>query len=352
MESDTLGIFTRKSLIILILVALAAIALKLVYLLTLVFAAIVLAVMLRAIARHLIWLRLPDGLAVAVSVIALVGGVAGFIWMFGGLVAGQFDELRTQLPTAADVAQKQLNQWGIHYDIDSLTKNLGGQVENLFSRASGFVIAAGGVIADIVVVLAGGIFFAAQPDFYRAGALRLVPKAGEPLAARILDDSGLGLKQWLAGQLLSSFCVVVLMTGGLLLLDVPSALALAIIAGVMDFVPFIGPVIAAIPAVLLGFSKGPTTALWTLILFLIVQQIQGNVLQPMVQKKSVDLPPVILLFAVIAMGVLFGPPGILLAAPLTVVGYILVQHLYIGHVLGREPKRPGRQGQEQQGQEA
>ncbi|MFT3965631.1 MAG: AI-2E family transporter [Sphingobium sp.] len=344
MASDTLAIFTRKALIILVLAALAAIIFKLTYLLTLVFAAIVLAVMLRAIAGHLTRLRLPDGLAVAVSVIALVGGVAAFMWMFGGLVAGQFSELRAQLPAAADAAQAQLDRWGFHYDIDNLTRTLSGQVSNIFSRASGFVLAAGGVIADIVVVLAGGIFFAAQPGYYRDGALRLVPKAGDPLAARILDDCSLGLQQWLAGQLLSSACVVVLMTAGLLLLGVPSALALAIIAGVMDFIPFIGPVIAAIPAILIAFSVSPATALWTVILFLIVQQIQGNVLQPMVQKKSVDLPPVVLLFAVIAMGILFGPPGILLAAPLTVVVYILVQHLYIGHVLGREPKRPGQKG--------
>lgn len=341
MASDSLGIFTRKALIILVIVALAAVAFNLVYLFTLIFAALVLAVMLRAIASRFIRLRVPDGLAVALAVIALVGGLAAFCWLFGGLVAGQFDALRTQLPHAASAAQKQLNHWGIRYDIDSLTRHLGGQMEGLFTRASGLVIAAGGVIADVVMVLVGGIFFAAQPGFYRDGALRLVPRDAEPLASKVLDDCGTGLQQWLAGQLLSSACVVALMTAGLLLLGVPSAFALGIIAGVMDFIPFIGPVIAAIPAILLGFSVDPATALWTLILFLIVQQIQGHVLQPMVQKKSVDLPPVVLLFAVLATGVLFGVTGILLAAPLTVVGYILVQHLYIGQVLGREPKRPG-----------
>lgn len=341
MTSDDLGSFTRKALIILLLAIGALVAWQLTYLFTLVFGAIVLAVMFRAIAAHFLKLHLPEGIAVAFAVITLVVGVGAFMWLFGGLVAGQFSELKAQLPAASDAAQQQLSRWGVHFDLDNLTKNLGGQVQNIFSRASGFVIAAGGVVADIVVVLAGGIFFAAHPQFYHDGALRLVPGEGEGIASDILDDCSLGLRQWLAGQLLSSSCVVVLMTAGLLALGVPSALALAIIAGVMDFVPFFGPIIAAIPAILLGFSQGPTTALWTFVLFLIVQQIQGNVLQPMVQRKSVDLPPVVLLFSVIAAGMLFGPPGVLFSAPLTVVGYVLVQHLYIGAVLGREPKRPG-----------
>jgi len=99
-------------------------------------------------------------------------------------------------------------------------------------------------------------------------------------------------------------------------------------------------VLAAVPGVLVSFSQGPTTALWTLGLFVVVQQIQGNIVQPMVQKSSVDLPPVVLMFSLIATGTLFGLPGVLLATPMTITGYILIQHLYIGGLLGHAPKRP------------
>lgn len=340
MDSANLVGFTRRVLVVLAIAAAAFLAIKLTYLFVLIFAAVVIAVILRVMASRFQRFGLSEGLAVTAAVIALLGGFGLLCWMFGGLVAGQFSELWAQLPQAVNAAQAQLNEWGINYDIKQLSGSLEGQVSGLFSRASGFVLAAGGVIADAAVVLAGAIFFAAQPRYYRDGALRLMPRRAEPLATTILDDCDRGLKQWLQGQLLSSLCVTVLTATGLFVLGVPSALALAIIAGVLDFIPFLGPVIAALPAILIAFSESPSTALWTVGLYLLVQQVQGNILQPMVQKKSVDLPPVVLLFAVLATGILFGPPGVLLAAPMTVVGYILVQHGYIAAILGREPKRP------------
>jgi predicted PurR-regulated permease PerM len=145
---------------------------------------------------------------------------------------------------------------------------------------------------------------------------------------------------WLKGQMLASLCIAVMTLVGLLLLGVPSAFALALIAGVLDFIPYIGPFLAAVPGVLVGFSQGPMFALYTAGVFMVVQQIQSNVVQPMIQKSSVDMPPAVLLFALIATGMLFGVPGVLLATPMTIVGCILVQHLYIGGLLGREAKRP------------
>ena len=97
----------------------------------------------------------------------------------------------------------------------------------------------------------------------------------------------------------------------------------------------VGPVIAGVPAVLLAFTVSPMTALWTLLLFLAIQQLQGNVLQPMIQKHAVDVPPAVLLFAVLAAGLLFGFMGVLLAAPLTIVVYVLVQRVYVREILGK-----------------
>ena len=90
------------------------------------------------------------------------------------------------------------------------------------------------------------------------------------------------------------------------------------------------------PAVMLAFTQSPSTALWTIVLFLVVQQIQGNILQPIVQKHAVDVPPAVLLFSVIGMGLLFGFIGVLLAAPLTIVMFVLVQRIYVQQLLGRD----------------
>jgi len=127
----------------------------------------------------------------------------------------------------------------------------------------------------------------------------------------------------------------------LTVIGVPSALTLALLAALLEFVPFIGPILSAIPAVLLAFVQGPEMALWTLLLFFIVQQIEGNLLEPMVQQRAVDLPPVLLLFALAAGGLLFGTVGIILASPLTVVLYVMVKRLYVQEALHTPTPLPG-----------
>jgi predicted PurR-regulated permease PerM len=340
MKDNDLIAFTRKALVLLLIVAMSALAWKLSYLLMMIFASVVVAVVLRSLAAHFLRLRLGDGAAVALAVVLLLGIVGALGVMFGGLVSGQFTELGKQLPGAIDLAQHQLNAWHISYNLEEVVKGIRSQFAEIFQRASGFVISAGGVVADVAVVFVGGVFFAAEPRFYRDGMLRLMPRSIEDLMGVALDDAGRGLKLWLKGQMVSSLCIALLIGVGLVVLGVPSAFALAILAGALDFIPYLGPVLAAVPGVLVGFSEGPTTALWTLGLFVVVQQIQGHVVQPMVQRRSVDLPPVVLMFSLIAAGTIFGLPGVLLATPMTIVGYILIQNLYIGGLLGHEPKRP------------
>jgi predicted PurR-regulated permease PerM len=342
MQDGDLVSFTRKALVVLLLAGLVTLAWDLSYLLILMFASVVVAVVLQAIAAHFQRLRIGSGLSVGLAVLSLLAIFAGLGMTFGGLVAHQFAELGGQLPQAVEAAQKQLDAWHIDYDLGQMAKLARAQFAEIFQRASGFVVALGGVVGDVAVVFVGGIFFAADPAFYRDGLLRLLPRSVEDQAREAFDDVGRGLHLWLKGQLLSSLFIAAVMLGGLLILGVPSAVALAILSGALDFIPYLGPVLAAVPGVLVAFSERPELALWTGGLFVAVQQLQGNIVQPMIQKSSVDLPPAVLLFAVIATGTLFGPPGVVLAAPMTIVGYILTQHFYIGGVLGREAKRPAK----------
>lgn len=332
--------FVRRSFAVLAIVALAAVILALGNLLLLIFASLVVAVILRAIARQFMRFGIPQGLSVTMAVLALFGLLGSVSWVFGGLIITQFTALAASIPEAIDATQTAFDSWGIDYDVQQASLDIGAQLSGLTTRAGSFAVSAGGVVTNVILVLAGAIFFAAQPELYREGLMRLIPKEREALARKTCDDIGRALGLWLRAQILSSIIVGILIYVALTIIGVPSAAALAIIAALLDFIPFIGPVFAGIPAVLVAFSVNPMTAAWTLGVYVLIQQIQGNILQPIIQKRSVDLSPAVLLFAVVAAGSLFGIVGILLSAPLTVVGFVLVQRVYIEQVLQKEPKRP------------
>lgn len=337
--ADTGG-FARRCLIVLAIAAIALILYRMTSLLLLIFAAATIASIFSAARGGISRLTgLKGGLALAVAVLAVIGFLVGIFTMFGAQIARELDTIRERFPAALASAQAQLQAWGVEAEsIRRLVEQGAGDVSAIVSRAGGYALSAGSGLADFLLVLVGAIFLAAQPDLYRRGLVMLVPKSHEALVGQALDDSGQALQGWLRGQLLSMLAVATLTFTGLWLLGVPAALGLALIAGLLDFIPFVGPIIAAIPAIILAFLVGPSTALWTLGLYLLVQQIQGNILQPLVQRYAVDVPPAVLLFAVAGAGVLFGFLGILLSAPLTVVAFVLVQRLYVQAALGKDIK--------------
>lgn len=209
-----------------------------------------------------------------------------------------------------------------------------GSVMSVFGVLRGTVNAVIGGLANLVLVVTVSIFLALNPGPYVQGVLRLVPMDHRGEAAGILREIGDKLWSWLAGQSLDMLIVAILTGGGLWLLDIPLALVLGIIAGLTNAIPFIGPFISGVPAVLFSLTQGPQDALYVLLLFVAVQQLEGNVIMPLIQRRAAGLPPVMTIFGVIGFGVLFGLPGILVAAPLMVVAMVLVQRLYIEGVLG------------------
>jgi predicted PurR-regulated permease PerM len=152
---------------------------------------------------------------------------------------------------------------------------------------------------------------------------------------------GRALRLWLLGQLLAMFLVGAMIALGLWALGVPSALALGFIAGMLEFVPFLGPIIAALPGVAVGLGEGMETAVWVMALYFIVQQGEGYFIIPLVQQGTVALPPALTLFAIVAFGLLFGPLGILFATPLTVVAFVVVKKLWVRDTLHEETELPG-----------
>lgn len=334
--------FVRRVLIVVALTALALIAWQLRTLLLMLFGAVVVATVFRALSDRIAKLtRCPERLSIILSILIVLGAVGGLIALFGTHVARQIDALREALPVAWHTIEVRVGDFGLGEQLKAIAQGIRAPGNSSLSAFGRTILSIGSGIADVVIVIVAGIFLASQPRFYTTGAIKLVPPGKRKLALEAMVDSERALRLWLSGQL-AAMAVVGLLTGlGLWALGMPSALTLGLLAGVLEFIPFAGPILSAIPAVLLAFAVSPDLALWVLLLYVAVQQFEGNVLTPLVQQYAVDLPGVVLLFSLLAFGALFGVLGVVLAAPLAVVTFVLVKRLYVIETLHTPTPIPG-----------
>ncbi|HEX7073893.1 MAG TPA: AI-2E family transporter [Hyphomicrobiaceae bacterium] len=324
---------------ILILAAFAVLAAAIWFLsdvLLLTFAGVLLAVLVRSISTPLkTKLRVSEGVALSLSgaviLVVLVSGLA----LFGAQIAGQFNQLLTVLPEAAN---RILAEFGVTRVQDMLT---GTAVGNVLTTAYEWTTAIVSIATALVFVIFTGIYLALDPIPYRNGFILLFPPRVQPLIEETVDDAGRALSLWIGGQLIAMLMVGVMTALGLWLIGLNSALALGFIAGLADFVPIVGPITAAIPGLLVASGQGFDMVLWTLAVYVIVQQIESNIIVPIVVGNAVKIPPALGLFAVIALGVLFGPLGVLFAYPLAVVADVAVRRLYIRETLGEKVEISG-----------
>jgi predicted PurR-regulated permease PerM len=185
-----------------------------------------------------------------------------------------------------------------------------------------------------LLVIIGGIYMAIDPEVYRNGLIKLFPLGWQDRVRATLDDAGEALRLWLAAQLVAMVLVGVMIATGAFLIGIPSPLALGLIFGLMEFVPVVGPIAGAVPVLLVALGQGWEMALWALGLVLVVQQVESNLIMPLVSGRAVQLPPAVGLFAVVAMGIVFGPLGLVLGYPLAVVCDVAVRRLYVRETLG------------------
>jgi predicted PurR-regulated permease PerM len=186
-----------------------------------------------------------------------------------------------------------------------------------------------GVLGDIYVVLFIGIFFTVSPGMYKTGIIKLVPPNGKKQADEVLTKIGDNLKKWLKGKLFAMLVVFVLTSVGLIIIGIPMWLVLALIAGVLNFIPNFGPLIAMIPAVLVALLQGPATAVLVAGLYILIQVAESNFITPVVQKKLINLPPALIIMAQLFVAPLTGGWGLVLATPLMVILIVLVNELYV-----------------------
>ena len=333
--------FIERLLIALIILGLAMLLWQLRYLVILVFGAVLFAVILRIIANPIQErLGLPDALALLIAVLIFFGILGSAFFLFGAELVRQAAVLREAVPEAWQAIQERLTAMGLGEPLRQWTQELqadGGVLTNL----GAVVMSVSNAVTDTLLLIVGGIFLAARPKLYRTGIIKLVPEEARGRVAQALDDVWRALRLWLLGRLAAMVLVGLIVGIGLWAIGVPAALALGLVAGLLEFIPFIGPIVAAIPGILLAMLISPMTALWTALLYLIVQQTEGNVISPLIQQHAVDLPPALLLFSLVAAGLVFGILGVLLAEPLTAVLFVLVKRLYVREALHTKTSIPG-----------
>jgi len=182
------------------------------------------------------------------------------------------------------------------------------------------------------LMLAG--YFAGTPGYYSQGIQRLFPIHKRERVREILETIYNSLFFWLMGKTASMIFIGVLTFVLLWLLGVPLALVLGLIAGLLSFIPNFGPIIAAIPAVLIAFVKDPLLALWVIGVYVFVQFVESWVVTPFIEKRTVELEPGLTMMFQLVMALLVGTVGLVVATPILAVIVVLVQMVYVEDILG------------------
>jgi predicted PurR-regulated permease PerM len=188
-----------------------------------------------------------------------------------------------------------------------------------------------------IVIVCLGLFFAGQPAAYRDGALVFAPRGVRPRLREVMNEMGQVLRSWLLGQLVRSAIIAVVLAATLHALGVPGAGLLGLQAGVANFIPYLGPLIAALPVALVTMPLGLSTLAWVMAIYFLIQTIEGFVIAPLIQKGSVNVAPAWTLFAIVLFGAMFGAMGVALAAPLLAVGRIAALRFYVEDWLQDRP---------------
>jgi predicted PurR-regulated permease PerM len=300
--------------------------------LLLLFGAVLVAVALDVLAQPLQRIGLGQRISVLLTVLALVALAGVGLWGLGQPLSEQLQGLRGTVPKAWQALHDwlqgtPLGRQALHW-IDGLR-----DMELPLAGIAGMASRAAAALTAVALIVVAGVYLAVDLSQYRRGLLSLAPPARRARFARTLDATGSALSRWLLGQLVLMATIGGVVAVGLSLLEMPLALALGLIASLLEFVPFFGPIASGLLAVLVAFAQGPTQALYVALLFVAVQQVEGSLLVPLIQRWTVSLPPVLGLSAVVVFGSLFGPLGVLFGTPLMVVIMVIVQRVYVDGLL-------------------
>jgi len=318
--------------------------------LLLVFGAVVLATALNRLARRFQRLGMRRGFALLLSVSLFLTLVVGFFWLIVPPLAVQLHELTDRVPRGLERANSWLDQLETRVprqlapylpDVNSLSQQAQPLVNRLLGSSVAFFSSSLGVVINFLLVLVLTGMLLANPHAYRQVFVRLFPSFYRRRVDEILHECEPALGGWLNGAVISMSVVALLSLIGLSILQIPAALALAVLAGFLNLIPNLGPTISVIPTMAIALLDSPWKALAVLALYFVIQQIESNFLTPYVMAQQVSLLPSVTLLSQVFFATFFGFLGLFLALPLTVVGQIWLKEVLIKDILDqwRNPPR-------------
>ena len=292
------------------------------------------------------------------GVIAVMAAIGGLFWLLGlalvPAVETQSREFAKAFPMILDEALVLANQaqsfFGLGTQIglnpESFSK-LGREVltGSTVSTAAGVGLTAATVVSLAAVVFISTIYLVIRPEPWVNGFVSLFPAGWRQRTREVLQTLYQTVQRWFLGQLAAMTFIAVFWAISLSLIGVPFALLIGIFSGLISFIPYVGALISVVVPVLLALISDPFSAVWVIVAFIIIQQIEGNLLQPIVMSRAVDLHPALVVFAILVMGTLFGIVGVFLAVPLVAAVQVLVRELWVQRMdqIGTDPNPPTRE---------
>jgi len=310
--------------------------------LLLVFAAVVLANSLNLLSRRFQAAGMKRSGAVLLAVSCFLGALVTFFLLIVPSFANQFQDLIVLVPAGVD----RLNDWTnslIHMvprtfspylpNLDSLGAQIQPYINRLLGGSFAFFSSSLGAVVNILLVLVLGLMLLINPSAYRRGFIRLFPAFYRHRVDQILHECGFSLGRWIVGALISMSVVAVLSSTGLALLGVKAALAQGILAGLLNFIPNIGPTLSVVLPMATALLDSPLKSVFVFVLYIAIQQFESNLLTPYVMAQQVSLLPAASLLAQVFFATVFGFLGLALALPLTVVSQIWIRRVFIEDVM-------------------
>lgn len=218
----------------------------------------------------------------------------------------------------------------------SLKERLGSQLSGATRYLFPFLSSTAAVAGGLLIVLFLSIYIGAEPELYHRGIMHLFPHRVRDRAGEVLSEMATVLRKWLVTQLIAMIVIGAVTTAVLLALGVKAAVALGLIAGLLEFVPTVGPILSALPAIAMGFVDSPEKALYVLIAYVGIQFLENHLLIPLLMRGGLDLPPALTIVAQALMTLLFGFLGLMVAVPMTAAVMVPIKMLYVEGVVGDE----------------
>ena len=290
--------------------------------------------------------------------LAVLAALVGLLWLFGlalvPAVETQSRELAEAFPSLLDEALSLANQaqsffgLGTQIGLDPKSlSDLGRQAltGSTVSTAAGVGLTLATVLSLGVVVFISTIYLVIRPAPWVDGFVSLFPAGWRPRTREVLEAMYQTVQRWFLGQLTAMTFIAVFWAISLSIIGVPFALLIGIFSGLVSFVPYLGATISVVIPIILALISDPFTVIWVVLAFIIIQQIEGNLLQPIVMSRAVDLHPALVVFAILIMGTLFGLIGVFLAVPLVAAVQVLVRELWVQRMdeIGTDPNPPTRE---------